>query len=229
MVGRKLMIGPALTLHAGWQVVPLDATRNYGPKKMWVVASTAADITLSTDGVNSFVLKSGYTLEVDLDGAPFLTTRSSELVSNGDFTTATGNNWWNYKAAGGATGWTMAGGHAHIHSAVTTLCPLGQTLSVADDSIYEVKYSAVHWGTAATGRMWPSLGGTNLVATGATGIYTDRTECIVASNSTGPLRFMANAGTHMSLDDVSVKKITGSQLLFAKANTGVILQVMFTI
>jgi hypothetical protein len=229
MVGKKLMIGPALTLHAGWQVVPLDATRNYGPKKMWVVASTAADVTLSTNGTDAFVLKSGYTLEVDLDGAPFLTTRSADLVSNGNFTTATGNNWWNYKAAGAATGWTISGGSAHHHAGEAAACSFGQTLSVVDDSIYEVKYSVVKWGTAATGKLGVSLAGVTLSATGPTGIK-DRTECITAANSTGPIRFKpGTTGFHGSLDNVSVKKITGSQLLFAKANTGVILQVMFTI
>jgi len=239
MVGKKLMIGPSLTLHSGWQVVPLDAVRSYGPKKMWLVASTAADVTLSTDAQKQFILKSGYTLELDLDGAPFFTSRSSDLVENGNFSiTGTTGAWLNtkYRSTTGGTGWAIGGGSARHKSASGAYCPLGQTLSIEDDGIYEIQYDVKKIGTGATGKLKVTLGGSTGGITGNLRAGTDYTECIQAQNATGPLRFYpaaaslaAGTGFWGSVDNVSVKKITGSQLLFAKGTSGVILQVMFTI
>jgi len=229
-IGKKLMIGPSLTLHGGWQLVPLDAARQYGPKELFLVASTSAAVTLSTDASNSWILPAGKILRIGLDGAPLSWAKGDELVTSGAFATATGNSWWNYKASGNVTGWVIAGGSAHHRGATTSEAVLGQTLSITEDHFYEVQFDINHWGTGATAPIKVELGGTSLGSTGPTGIRTDITEVVVAANSTGPLRFKPNpTGAHMSIDNVSVKEVTGSQLLFAKGNTGVILQVMFTL
>jgi hypothetical protein len=239
MVGKKLMIGPSLTLHQGWQVVPLDATRSYGPKKMWLVAKTAADVTLSTDARNEFILKSGYTLVLDFDGAPFYTIRSSDMVENGNFSTTGTTGAWTgtkYRSTTGGTGWAIGGGSARHNSSTGAYRPLGQTLAIAADSIYEIQYDVKKIGTGATGKLKVTLGGSTGGITGNLRAGTDYTECVQTRNATGPLRFYpANAllaaatGFWGSVDNVSVKKITGTQLLFAKGTSGVILQVMFTI
>lgn len=239
MVGRKLMVGPSLTLHGGWQIVPLDAVRSYGPKKMWLVAKTAADVTLSTDALKQFVLKSGYTLELDLDGAPFYTIRGTDLVENGNFSTTGTTGAWTgtkYRSTTGGTGWAIGGGSARHNSATGAYRPLGQTLTIATESIYEVQYDVKKIGTGSTGKLRVTIGGGTGGITGNLRAGTDYTECIQTVNATGPLRFYPAAGSLAagtgfwgSVDNVSVKKITGSQLLFARGNTGVILQVMFTI
>ena len=229
MAGRKLMIGPSVTLHGGWQLVILDTVRQYGAKKIYLAASTAAIVTLSMDLDNYFSIPSGQILELEMDGGPLTLTKGEELVTTGNFATATGNNWWNYRAAANGTGWNIGSGVAHHRGGTGTAAPLGQTLSVEEDGIYEVKMSITKWGTGGTGPLKVSLAGKTLAGTGPTGIRSID-ECIKADDSTGPLRISGNStGFDGTIDNVSVKKITGDQLLFAKGSSGVVLQVLFTI
>jgi hypothetical protein len=225
MAGKKLIVGPSLTMHGGWQLVPLSAVYNYGPSKIWLVASTAADVTLSTDATNSFTLKSGYTLEIPLEGGAYTQHKGTELLSNGNCS-ATGS-WtagahWRF----GKTGHT---GKAN-RTGTTGAQALSQAVTPESGEIYELSYVATHSVTGATGALTPTFGGTSFTkktpTTTGTVTYTD---CVKTTNATGPLRFTPMGGTQVDLDTISLKKVTGHQLLFAKGTAGVILQVMFTI
>lgn len=225
-IGKKIIVGPALTLHAGWQLVPLDATRKYGPKVLYLVASTAADVSLSTNASDIFILKSGTTLQFDLDGAPFCPIEGTEILSNGNCS-ATGawsvTTGWRF----GRTGHTGKANHATGQAGA-----LSQVVTPESGEIYELDYKATFTKTGATGGVTPSFGGVNFVEryVAAIGSVEHYVECIKATNATGRLRFTPDVGAdNMDLDDISLVKITGSQLLFAKGTAGVILQVMFTI
>lgn len=224
-VGKKLMIGPSLTLHGGWQLVPLDAARQYGPKELFLVASTSAAVTLSTDASNSWILPAGQIVNISLDGAPLAWAKGSDLVSSGAF--ATTGAWW---ISGAHSDWAVVGGSAHHSPDAAHTGILGQTLSIENATVYEVQFDVGRH--PRTGRTGPiiSLGGATTTTLHAMATGADYSVCLQTANATGPLRFTAGAsGTHISIDNVSVKKVTGSQLLFAKGTAGVILQVMFTL
>lgn len=219
--GRKLMVGPSLLLHGGWQLVPLDSTRLYGPKKLFLIPSSTNNVTISTDCSSQFIVKTGIYLIIDMDGAAFAPIKGSELVTNGAFT-ATGG--WTIASA-----WTQATGVGATgsihHAAGATAAAFHQHPSFTVGSLYELKYSVVsHDGTGPLG---VTLGGTTLSTDHyATGVHT---ECGKAA-STGPLTFTpSTTGFHGVLDDISVKEVTGGQLLFAKGTAGDYLRVMFTI
>ncbi len=219
MIGKKIVTGPQLTLHGGWQIVPLDSARAYAPKVLYLAATTSSIIYFSTDASNAFALPAGEMLKLTLDGAPMAVSKGSELVTAGNFSQATG---WT-----APTGWDIAGGKAHHNTGNVGV--LKQTIAVEDDGLYEVKYDIIT-ATGGTGSVTPSLGGVSMV--GRTGAVTQATEVIQAVNSTGPLRFTPTSALHRTLDNVSVKKlslVSGSNILFCKGTAGVILSIMFTL
>jgi hypothetical protein len=124
--------------------------------------------------------------------------RGSELVTNGDFSTDTN---WNQ----GSPGWSIANGSA-IGTSVSGR-NLSQTgISFTEDSIYNLQFTV----TRTAGNIIPRLGGTTSV-NGAT-IFSSGTYSIFlkANSSSDAVVFRGNSGFTGTIDNVSVKKVSGN-------------------
>lgn len=122
-------------------------------------------------------------------------TESSEIVLNGSF--ASGASWT------AASGWVITGGKAQHTSNGTG--NLSQTNLVVNGLRYRLTYEVLD---VTVGSVTVSCGGNTFTARSSNGTYT---EYFVATNNAA-LSFTPTNTARLSIDNVSIKQLTGSEL-----------------
>lgn len=120
-------------------------------------------------------------------------TLGSELVTNGDFSSATG---WT-----APTGWTISGGVANHGSNGTG--NLTRTVSITAGYIYQIKFTILDY---TTGTVSVSIGGYSSGNLSANGSYSVN----FFATSTTTLVVTPSNTARFSIDDISVKRISGA-------------------
>lgn len=180
------------------------------------LGTTGADpLTFATNGTQCFVLSGGgfagigtvksptTRLTVNGDATHYNTTpaQGTEKVTNGNFT-------------GNDTGWTVTTGWAyntnaedHSSNGTGTLSqtPIGGTII---GEFYIVLFTISNW---TVGTVTPTLGGVAMPAVSRNGSYT----YVIRATSTGDLIFTPSNTSRFTIDSISVKRITGGNLLVA--------------
>lgn len=167
--------------------IPMGTTITGGTKGS--VLFIDPDATLAQDNQNFY-------WDNTADRLDLVSTLGSEKVSNGTFT-------------GSASGWTVGSGYTYssntvVHSSNGT-ASLQQNVSVTTGRIYTLTYTISAW---TVGTVTPSLGGTTGTAVGANGTYTERLTAV----STGNLQFNPTNTSRFTIDNISVKELTGGTL-----------------
>lgn len=123
------------------------------------------------------------------------TTLSSEIISNGSFTS-------------NATGWTVPSGMAYSSNSVSKTGngtgALTQAIAPHITTEYELSYTISNW---TVGTVTPSWGGWTGTAVSANGTYTER---FVVSSSTSTLAFTPSNTARFTIDTISLKKLVGT-------------------
>lgn len=126
------------------------------------------------------------------------TTSSSEILNNPNFT-------------GSASGWTLASGWAYSSNSVSKTSngtgALSQGISPHITTEYELSYTISNW---TAGTITPSWGGWTGTAVSANGTYTER---IVPTSVTTGLAFTPSNTARFTIDNISLKKLTGASTL----------------
>lgn len=120
-------------------------------------------------------------------------TLGSELVTNGDFSSATG---WTVP-----TGWAITGGVA-THNANGTGA-LTRSTSLTQGYIYEITYTISNW---SVGTVTVTFGGYNSGALSANGTYSGRFFAMGSGNIT----FTPSNTARFDVDNVSIKRLSGA-------------------
>jgi len=115
-----------------------------------------------------------------------------EKVTNGTFT--------------GDTGWTKGTGWA-ITTVATKTAGTASDLEQDISAVAAERYHLVYTLTRTAGALTPQIGAVNGTARTATGCYRE----IITATGTGNLKFQGDASFAGTIDDVSVKKVTGHE------------------
>lgn len=128
----------------------------------------------------------------------------SELFANSDFSTSS-----NWSTDGG---WTISGGVASFSGATGRIIYQGNLVVL--NAVYVVKYSIVNYVSGSVGFR---TGASTYTSRSANGNYEDIITCYDASLS-GLAGFYAVANSNLSIDNVSLKRISGNHLVQTTPN-----------
>lgn len=121
-------------------------------------------------------------------------TLGSELVTNGDFAVSTG---WTFN-----TGWSYDGTSFEADHASNGTGTLTRTVTIEVGKLYKLVYTVKNW---TVGTVTPAVGGVTLPGKSANGTYTH----YFLATATTTLTFTTGSTARLSVDDVSIKEITG--------------------
>jgi intein/homing endonuclease len=131
----------------------------------------------------------------------------SEKVSNGNFSTVPDTSWtW-------GTGWTHDTTNLEADHTTGNTAALEQNVSAVAGEIYQVVFTVKN---RTAGSVTPQLGGVNGTAVSSNTTSTQQ----IRATGTGNLKFTPSSDFDGSIDDVSVKLITGGDLKLAGLLTG---------
>ena len=136
-------------------------------------------------------------------------TEGSELVTNGNFAT---DSDWNKE-----TGWTISGGTANFSGSGSGNRHIDQSITLTDGKTYKLQFevTAISSGTVAC--RFSGMTGIGEIKATQTGTYTGY--ITANSSATGVLIEDDNNSFVGSIDNVSVKEYTTSDMAFTRATT----------